>query len=985
MFSFRMLIILAFSFMISSSAMAAYHFSEVYGEQGVWRVDHFEIESGKLQNLLETRTFTYEVLARQFAQKIKLLNRNKSRLHSLKLVSSEAATTPLWTVTQEWSEEWEEKYADWVSQNYNKSFFVKYNLATDCADAAYALRWIFSRNNNLPAAATLAGTGVIASQLSAKAEWNNLPTHNDWDKDERFLAGLNWLLDSVYTKTLYVDTYPVALKKETIKPGLINLLGGHTEIFNKVSYVANEIPLEVLSSTVPRAVRELAARPFLDSSVTSQEYGGLVNFRWPQKKSSNWDMVAKEGMPQYSLEQYQNQICEDQHHFTFCLFNKLGMTFKPELIIEKIIVAIEETVKQRTQIVKDGLIFCQRNDCSPGTAGWEDWSTPSRDKRLAQMIVNAQEVSHELEVNSVFDKWYYNTDLPEMNLSYKKFQERLFGGLVSVDPRDSLDARWALTFDAIRSTIYKTYNEGQELRNILITQAHTCRETPDLCKKSIKSFQELSSLEIDFKLRKILKTWHNFCKNEECPEDKKLDEFYENIWFQSPMPWDSIARRQGTMPLNPSVHVLDTRVVQTAGDNFLILADNQIYDITKRKVVKTFNHQVGFEQSLGVFYSINMNSMPFELVIYDKEFEPISRIGIDGEYNDIFSLDFYELGEGKLLLGFSESSSYTTRLTPIRIFDLNNHSIEVLGAFNGMVLHSSANEMHFLFHGENSIIMRKTVGVKLSVSTYPQLPKAADGYLSIDNFIHLGGKEYLISYSPNSDDLDYVIKYSPTSIEKLFEAEHGLSLERINAHFFFAASYDENGNDNQGIAFLFDAKMNFYFKNENMKFVKAGKNRGLVFHGNSAQEWQGALIGPEAISNLSVSIKKDAYLFTATENWFSTWEEKSFKIFDYQGRTLEENSFVGKGLCAHFTYLNCEDRKDALMVEFLPASIRTSELDYYQIGQADDLNLEMPLAYAIFKQSGDDMISPSIEGVKEHNQGLEIKVGSGTYLWYPEL
>lgn len=52
------------------------------------------------------------------------------------------ASTPLWRPKNTWSAEWEEKYNQWVEANFDEEFFVKKNLATDCADAAIMLRWI---------------------------------------------------------------------------------------------------------------------------------------------------------------------------------------------------------------------------------------------------------------------------------------------------------------------------------------------------------------------------------------------------------------------------------------------------------------------------------------------------------------------------------------------------------------------------------------------------------------------------------------------------------------------------------------------------------------------------------------------------------------------------------------------------------------------------------------------------------------------------
>ena len=50
-----------------------------------------------------------------------------------------------------WSSEWEKKYSDWMASNVvDVNFMTKYDLQSDCTDAAVIKRAIFARLNNLP-------------------------------------------------------------------------------------------------------------------------------------------------------------------------------------------------------------------------------------------------------------------------------------------------------------------------------------------------------------------------------------------------------------------------------------------------------------------------------------------------------------------------------------------------------------------------------------------------------------------------------------------------------------------------------------------------------------------------------------------------------------------------------------------------------------------------------------------------------------------
>ena len=62
----------------------------------------------------------------------------------------------VWQDGQVWSVDFEKKYGEWMkSEAVHKDLFVSkeskyYGIIADCADASYALRAIFSLENNLP-------------------------------------------------------------------------------------------------------------------------------------------------------------------------------------------------------------------------------------------------------------------------------------------------------------------------------------------------------------------------------------------------------------------------------------------------------------------------------------------------------------------------------------------------------------------------------------------------------------------------------------------------------------------------------------------------------------------------------------------------------------------------------------------------------------------------------------------------------------------
>ncbi|MBN8542291.1 MAG: hypothetical protein J0L82_18010 [Deltaproteobacteria bacterium] len=63
------------------------------------------------------------------------------------------ASAQVWVATEAWDDQWEKEYGDWISNSFHERFFLENEWAgieTDCADAVYAARVIFSFKNSLP-------------------------------------------------------------------------------------------------------------------------------------------------------------------------------------------------------------------------------------------------------------------------------------------------------------------------------------------------------------------------------------------------------------------------------------------------------------------------------------------------------------------------------------------------------------------------------------------------------------------------------------------------------------------------------------------------------------------------------------------------------------------------------------------------------------------------------------------------------------------
>ncbi len=222
-----------------------------------------------------------------------------------------------------------------------------------------------------------------------RRSWRNLPTHQNWWEDQLFVTALNYVTDNTYTHTLNVDTYPVQITPEYVVPGTIFLYigtqSGHTRMLYRFGPSAQ---ISMLYSTVPRTVRALGTEVFRPSTAPPVGKGGLVKFRWPYMQNNQWRLTAASAMRGYSLEQHQPTFPEQGEYFYQAVHRRVfGNLIDRDLDDMRTgIETLKAQFEARIAIVQNGYNFCRQNDCSPGSAGYEDWSTPSRDGRTRETI-----------------------------------------------------------------------------------------------------------------------------------------------------------------------------------------------------------------------------------------------------------------------------------------------------------------------------------------------------------------------------------------------------------------------------------------------------------------------------------------------------------------------------------------------------------------------------------------------------------------------
>ncbi len=297
----------------------------------------------------------------------------------------------LWQAENKWSSDWERKYSEWIAHEVDSKFWIRNGVATDCADIAYSLRWIFARVNKLEMGSRISASGDFLTHRSLRNEWAKLPTAEKWNEDKRFLAALNYLLDNTYTHSLMDDSYPISIGRDSLAEGVYHLnlhdVSGHTQVVFRTDQAPGVLlPFVILQSTTPRKVREVTMGGFFYTAQPKLGHGGLLRMRWPDFSNAKPRLIDAAKMPFYSLEQYAPEFLRTPQTY----YNQeVYLRLNPTLDFQKVANAAYENLitmyTDRIQIVEDGFSQCH-GSCAANSIPYEEWSTPSRDARILDLI-----------------------------------------------------------------------------------------------------------------------------------------------------------------------------------------------------------------------------------------------------------------------------------------------------------------------------------------------------------------------------------------------------------------------------------------------------------------------------------------------------------------------------------------------------------------------------------------------------------------------
>jgi hypothetical protein len=357
------------------------------------------------------------------------------------------STDQVWEVgDRRWTVEEERRFEKWVEETITEDFFIRYQIPADCADAVYAIRWIYARINHLPAAATTREGRWIGHWST---DWKHLPTHPEWYMDERFLAALHYLLLMTWTGTLPFDSYPVRISSDSVTPGTLFLVTeSHTGMIGHVFLDGSHAhPLQTWESGLPVRIRKLSMGYFFSAKPESSARSGLVKFRWPVSENGEWKYLSVQEHPFYSEEQYTTDFCKGSVDFVEAVARRIDPTNYPPM--EKLVKMMGTTtryLKERIPIVLTGYEQCHNGDCPDGSEGWEIYSTSGRDGIIVSLMDHLSKIieSNHLDrgmVKGLMQAIPIDISKNRSITLYQVYQNYLW---LSSDPEHSIEARWGL-------------------------------------------------------------------------------------------------------------------------------------------------------------------------------------------------------------------------------------------------------------------------------------------------------------------------------------------------------------------------------------------------------------------------------------------------------------------------------------------------------------------------------------------------------------
>ncbi len=369
----------------------------------------------------------------------------------------------VWKVGQRrWTIQEEYNYSKWIETNITEDFFIRHEISVDCADAPYAIRWIYARINHLPAAAMTIKNRLIGHWSK---DWAHLQTNTTWDKDQRFRAALISMLSLTSTSTLPSDTYPIRIAEDSVTAGTVFLIAeGHAGIVSNIVMDGSTAhPIQTFETGSPKRIQRFQRRDFISPNLSGDNIAGLLRFRWPVNTGNQWHYLPVNEQPFYSEEQYSRAFTEGYFDYLEAVEKRIDpKVYDPNEKADKIMDTLVRQLNERIPIVLDGNKKCRISQCPDGSLLRDIYSTPDRDEFIRVMLSHLEEIirKNHLDRDAILDKMakIHLQISPDRFITLQSIFEN--AKWMSSKPEATIENRWGLDKCSIISTKLKSAQES---------------------------------------------------------------------------------------------------------------------------------------------------------------------------------------------------------------------------------------------------------------------------------------------------------------------------------------------------------------------------------------------------------------------------------------------------------------------------------------------------------------------------------------------
>lgn len=323
-----------------------------------------------------------------------------------------------------WTSDDEIAFSNWVVENVTEDFFEEYKIATNCADYVFALRAIFARIHYLPFVVRFNPGHVYGKGVSHNDRiWADTATIQNWSNwkenlknDKRFRKFLKFMSHQSSTWDVTQNMYPIEIFNEdgtdlssALHVGSAIFWGNHIGLVFSIDDQCRA-PIVYRASYVPQKIRKVIDTPF-SGGLFKQEDGnkhgvGYLNWNWDYTCNGQWFKTPDEKMPGFSKT---NQYQTEEASIRTWIEKHMHRLIPDQKYFDRMVDFLTDYFQIRVGLVNEAISLWPKHlkdFQNPKSAMYENYSTPSRDKKscdgLSETIIDTLGEESEVEIDALF-------------------------------------------------------------------------------------------------------------------------------------------------------------------------------------------------------------------------------------------------------------------------------------------------------------------------------------------------------------------------------------------------------------------------------------------------------------------------------------------------------------------------------------------------------------------------------------------------------